>query len=295
MSSTDQLQRFIFDDADVRGVLVGLDKSYQQTLDRHDYPVPVRRLLGEMLAAVALLSATLKFEGRLSLQVRGDGPLSMLMSECTHQNHLRGIARIDGVIDDVIEGDTLLALFGQGQLIITIEPDQGKRYQGIVPLDQPDLARCLEQYFAHSEQLATRIMLCADGQRAAGMLLQALPSNEQEHSFAENWNRISHLGATLSDQELLELDNETLLFRLFHEEEVRLYEPSELVFKCHCSKDRCLKALRTLADTELDEMLDERGSIEMDCQFCNSRYQIDSIEVEQMRHGVIDSGSDQLH
>lgn len=291
MSSADQLQRFIFDDADVRGVLVGLDNSYQQTLDRHDYPAPVRRLLGEMLAAVALLSATLKFEGRLSLQASGDGVLSMLMSECTHQNHLRGIARIDGEI----EGETLLELFGHGQLIITIEPDQGRRYQGVVPLDQPDLARCLEQYFAHSEQLATRIVLCTDGQHAAGMLLQALPSSNQEQGFAENWNRISHLGATLSDQELLELDNETLLVRLFHEEHVRLYAPSELVFKCNCSKDRCLGALRTLSDAELDEMLDERGSIEMDCQFCNSRYQIDPVEVEQMRRGAADLGSDQLH
>jgi molecular chaperone Hsp33 len=303
MSSTDQLQRFMFDDADVRGVLVGLDKSYQQTLERHDYPAPVQRLLGEMLAAVALLSATLKFEGRLSLQARGDGALSMLMSECTHQNHLRGIARMDGELEGAQEGEqeaeqegsTLAELIGQGQLVITIEPDQGKRYQGIVPLDQPDLARCLEQYFAHSEQLATRIMLCADGQRAAGMLLQALPSNEQEQSFEENWNRISHLGATLSSQELLELDNETLVYRLFHEEEVNLYTSGELVFKCECSKERCLKALRTLADAELDEMLDEQGTIEMDCQFCKRQYQIDAVEVGQMRHGATGSGSDQLH
>tara|TARA_R110002167_G_scaffold2178_11_gene11118 strand:+ start:4046 stop:4933 length:888 start_codon:yes stop_codon:yes gene_type:complete len=295
MSSTDQLQRFIFDDADVRGVLVGLDKSYQQTLERHDYPVPVRRLLGEMLAAVALLSATLKFEGRLSLQARGDGVVTLLMSECTRQNHLRGIARIEGDVDS----EALLDLLGRGQLVITIEPDKGKRYQGVVPLDQPSLALCLEQYFAHSEQLATRIMLCADDQHAAGMLLQALPSNDQGKSYAENWNRISHLGATLSEQELLALDNETLLVRLFHEETVRVYEPSVLAFKCDCSKDRCLGALRTLADAELDQMLDEQGTIEMDCQFCNNRYLIDRIEVEQMRRGATggatDSGSESIH
>ncbi len=291
MSSTDQLQRFIFDDADVRGVLVGLDDSYQQTLAKHDYPAPVRRLLGEMLAAVALLSATLKFEGRLSLQARGDGVVSLLMSECTRQHHLRGIARIEGVVNS----DTLLELLGHGQLVITIEPDQGKRYQGVVPLDQPDLARCLEQYFAHSEQLATRIMLCANDQHAAGMLLQALPGNDQAQRFAENWNRISHLGATLSDQELLELDNETLLVRLFHEETVRLYPSNELAFKCDCSKERCLRALRTLSDAELDEMLDEQGFIAMDCQFCNSGYQIDRVEIEQLRRGVTDMGSDSVH
>jgi len=291
MSSTDQLQRFIFDDADARGVLVGLDASYQQTLARHDYPAPIRRLLGEMLAAVALLSATLKFEGRLSLQARGDGAVSMLMSECTRQHHLRGIARIEGTVDS----DALLELLGQGQLVITIEPDKGKRYQGVVPLDQPSLAGCLEQYFAHSEQLATRIMLCADDQHAAGMLLQALPGNDKGMRFAENWNRISHLGATLSNQELLELDNETLLVRLFHEEAVRLYPSNELVFKCDCSKERCWGALRTLADAELDEMLDEQGTIDMDCQFCNSRYQFDRVEIEQMRRGASDIGSDRVH
>ena len=169
------------------------------------------------------------------------------------------------------------------------------RFQGVVPLDQPDLAQCLEQYFAHSEQLATRIMLCADGQHAAGMLLQALPSNDQGTGYAENWNRISHLGATLSEKELLELDNETLLVRLFHEEVVLVYEPSELAFKCDCSKDRCLGALRTLADAELDQMLDEQGAIEMDCQFCKNRYLIDRIEVEQMRRGATDSGSESIH
>ncbi|MEH6470704.1 MAG: Hsp33 family molecular chaperone HslO [Halopseudomonas sp.] len=291
MSSTDQLQRFIFDEADVRGVLVGLEGSYQESLEKHGYPAAVRRLLGEMLAAVSLLSSTLKFEGRLSLQARGDGVVSMLMAECTRQNHLRGIARVDG---DAV-GDSLVDLLGQGQLVITIEPDQGKPYQGVVPLEKPHLAQCLEQYFADSEQLATRIMLCADDERAAGMLLQALPSNDEGERYAENWSRVAHLGSTLTEKELLELDNETLLFRLFHEETVRVFDPSSLAFQCDCSKERCLGALRTLSDVELEEMLSEQGTIEMDCQFCKSRYQIDRIEVEQLRRGSAESGSSSIH
>jgi molecular chaperone Hsp33 len=298
MSSSDQLQRFIFDQADVRGVLVGLEQSYLDTLDRHDYPRPIRALVGEMLAAVSLLSSTLKFEGRLSLQARGDGAVSMLMAECTRQNHLRGIARFDGLSEAELDAGTLPDLLGHGQLVITIEPDQGQRYQGVVPLDQPTLAGCLEQYFAHSEQLATRIMLCSGERQAAGMLLQALPAAEakqQAAGFSENWNRIAHLGATLSEQELLELDNETLLFRLFHEEEVRVYDASELAFKCDCSKQRCLGALRTLSDEDLQQMLDEQGVIEMDCQFCNSHYRIDQVEVEELRLGVSGDGSDNVH
>lgn len=298
MCSSDQLQRFIFDQADVRGVLVGLEQSYLDALDRHDYPLPVRALVGEMLAAVSLLSSTLKFEGRLSLQARGDGAISMLMAECTRQNHLRGIARYE--LDDEAALNTagLPELLGHGQLVITIEPDQGQRYQGVVPLDQATLAGCLEQYFAHSEQLATRIMLATGERHAAGMLLQALPSAEegqQQQHFAENWNRVAHLGSTLTEQELLELDNQTLLFRLFHEEQVRVYEASELVFKCDCSKERCLGALRTLSEDELQEMLDEQGVIEMDCQFCKNRYHIDQVEVEQLKLGVSGAGPDSVH
>jgi molecular chaperone Hsp33 len=292
MSSADQLQRFIFDEADVRGVLVGLDQSYHETVDRHQYPLSIKRLLGEMLAAVSLLSSTLKFDGRLSLQARGDGALELLMAECTRQHGLRAIARVRR--EDQLP-ETLPELLGKGHLVITIEPDRGKRYQGVVPLERPQLAQCLEQYFAHSEQLATRILLCADERRVGGMLLQALPSEDQGERYAENWDRISHLGATLTEKELLELDNDTLLFRLFHEEVVRVFDAQTLSFNCDCSKERCLKALRTLGDDELEQMLDEQGAVEMDCQFCKQRYAIDPIEVEQLRRGAGDNASGSIH
>ncbi|RDE18197.1 Hsp33 family molecular chaperone HslO [Motiliproteus coralliicola] len=292
MSSADQIQRFIFDDADVRGVLVGLDQSYHDCLDRHQYPQPVKQLLGQMLAAVSLLSSTLKFEGRLSLQARGDGAVSLLMAECTRQNHLRAIAQVNADID----GEDLVELLGKGQLAITIEPEKGQRYQGLVPLEHPQLAQCLEQYFAQSEQLATRIMLAADERTASGMLLQALPSNDQGERYQENWARIDHLGSTLTLKELQELDNETLLFRLFHEEQVRLYESNDLVFKCDCSKERCMRALLSLGEEELQQMQQEQqGSVAIDCQFCNSRYEVDPVELEQLRRGGSTAASDQVH
>ena len=280
MSNSDQIQRFLFEDTDQRGVLVGLESSYQEVLSRHPYPIKVASLLGEMLAAIGLLSSTLKFEGRLSLLARGDGPVSMLMAECNHQRDLRAIARWDDPIADDAELQTLL---GHGQLAITIEPDRGNRYQGIVPLEKPQLAQCLEEYFMQSEQLATQITLAADTEKAAGMLLQALPSDKDSQILEENWDRITHLGSTLSSQELLTLDNSELLHRLYHQEDVRVFDAEELRFDCDCSRERSLTALKTLQKEELEEMLEKEGSITMDCQFCNNRYRFDRTSIAEIQ------------
>ncbi|WP_207061583.1 Hsp33 family molecular chaperone HslO [Motiliproteus sp. SC1-56] len=279
MSNPDQIQRFIFDDTDVRGVLTGTDAAYQAVLQSHEYPVAIQRLLGEMLAAVSLLSSTLKFSGRLGLQARGEGAVSLMMAECNHQHDLRAIARWEGTLD---EDAGLLELLGRGQLVITIEPEKGQRYQGVVALERPQLAQCLESYFQQSEQLATRILLAADGDKAAGMLLQALPAKEQNERYRENWDRIAHLGATLSSAELLTLDNQTLLYRLYHEEALRLFDPEPLRFACDCSRERSLGALRTLGEEEVASMLDEAGRIALDCQFCNARYEYDRADIQQL-------------
>jgi len=280
MSNPDQIQRFIFEDADLRGVLVGLEHSYHEALARHAYPAAVQTLLGEMLAAVGLLSSTLKFEGRLSLQAVGDGPVRLVMAECNHQRDLRGIARWSEQLGDE---QGLAELLGKGQLAITIEPDQGKRYQGIVPMDHEHLAQCLEAYFEQSEQLATRIQLAADDQRAAGFMLQALPGNKSADH--EDWDRITLLGSTLSGDELLGLDNEPLLFRLFHEERVRLYGPDALHFSCDCSRERSLSALRTVSQAELESIIAEQGVIEMGCQFCNEHYRFDAVDIAALFAG----------
>lgn len=275
MSNTDQIQRLIFEEMPIRGILVGLEKSYAEVLNRHEYPLKVASLLGEMLTAASLLASTLKFEGRLSLMAKGSGAVSLLMAECNDKQQMRAIARWEGEVDQQANFGQLL---GHGQLVITIEPEKGNRYQGIVPLDKPQLAQCLEDYFEQSEQLPTRIVLAADTHKAAGFLLQVLPGKGTDED-SENWNRITHLGSTLTSEELLTLDNETLLYRLYHEESVRFYEPSELSFHCDCSRERSLIALQSVPADELDDILQSDGEIRMDCQFCNEIYRFDQTDI----------------
>lgn len=277
MSNTDQIQRILFDDIDVRGVVARLEESYQAVLSRASYPPPIQRVLGEMLAAVSLLSSTLKFEGRLMLQAQGEGPLRLLLAECNHHHDLRAIARFDGEIgDDVAFRDLLV----NGRLALTIEPEQGQRYQGVVSLEGDTLAQCLERYFQQSEQLSTSIQLVADGQRAAGMLLQVLPAAGEGE---EDWERIAALASTLKDEELLTLDNETLLYRLFHQEQCRLFEPEPMQFHCDCSKSRSGQALQMMTEEELLQLVEEQGgSIEVSCHFCNKHYSFDSSDIRTL-------------
>ncbi|WP_417534818.1 Hsp33 family molecular chaperone HslO [Marinobacterium stanieri] len=277
MSNPDQIQRILFEQIDVRGVVAGLDASYQEVLARHDYPPVLQRLLGEMLAAVSLLSITLKFEGRLLLQAQGEGNVSLLMAECNHHQHLRAIARYESEVDESLAFNELLE---KGRIALTIEPEQGQRYQGVVPLEEDTLAGCLQAYFEQSEQLGTSIQLTADGTRAAGLMLQVLPAEE---TGDEDWSRVSMLASTLSDDELLNLDNEALLFRLFHEETCRLYEPQPLVFQCDCSRERSAEALKFMTEDELLAILEEQdGLIDVGCQFCNQQYHFDETDIRAL-------------
>lgn len=290
MSNPDQLQRLLFEKLDIRGVLVGLEQSYQRVLERHDYPPLLQRVLGEMMAAVGLLSSTLKFEGRLILQAAGDGAVRMLMAECSHQHDMRAIAHYEGeVADDVPFCD----LLENGRLAITIEPEDGRRYQGVVPLEGATLARCLESYFAQSEQLPTQVHLAADGSRAAGMLLQVMPA---AGTGEDDWSHISQLGATLKADELLGLDNEELLYRLFHEEHCRLYDPQSLHFHCDCSRERCGNALQFLSEAELLAIVEEEGSVGVSCQFCNQHYSFDAADIRALHSDTANAPrSDRLH
>jgi len=277
MSNPDQIQRILFEQIDVRGVVAGLDASYQDVLARHDYPPVLQRLLGEMLAAVSMLSSTLKFEGRLLLQAQGEGQVKLLMAECNHHRDLRAIARYEGELADDISFSELLV---NGRIALTIEPEQGQRYQGVVPLEGDTLSACLQAYFEQSEQLGTSIHLAADGQRAAGLMLQVLPA---EGNSDEDWSRISMLASTLSDTELLELDNEALLYRLFHEETCRLYEPQPVRFKCDCSRERSAEALKFMSEEELLQILAEQnGLIDVGCQFCNQQYHFDETDIRAL-------------
>ncbi|MCJ8297578.1 MAG: Hsp33 family molecular chaperone HslO [Pseudomonadales bacterium] len=274
MSNTDQVQRILFDNVDVRGVVTALQSSFQEVMAGHNYPPVIENILGEMLAAVTILSTNLKFNGKLILQAKGQGSVSTLMAECNHRNECRAFAQFDEGIPGQLSFKEMLA---KGHLVLTIEPDVGRRYQGYVPLEQESLALCLEEYFQRSEQLATKFILACDGQKARGIMLQVLPAMQ---SGTDDWQRLALLTQTLSAAELLALDNETLLYRLFHEEQCRLFTPQQIEFKCQCSRQRSEKALTLLDAAELREIVEERGSIDMGCQICNSNYSFDAVDVE---------------
>ncbi|HRL93477.1 MAG TPA: Hsp33 family molecular chaperone HslO [Pseudomonas sp.] len=279
-------QRFLFDDSDVRGELVALHESYQHVLAKHDYPPAVAQLLGELMAAAALLVGTLKFDGLLVLQARSNGAVPLLMVECSSARELRGIARYESA--QLGELATLSELMPDGVLAITVEPTQGQRYQGIVDLDGADLAACLTNYFQTSEQLATRFWLHADGRRARGLLLQQLPADRllDADERQESWLHLLTLANTLSAEELLALDNETLLHRLYHEEALRLFEPNALSFRCSCSRERSANALVSLGLEDAENLVAEQGgAVVIDCQFCNERYSFDAADVAQLFAG----------
>ena len=274
MPSQDITQRFLFEHADVRGELVSLNESYREILARHAYPEPVKALLGEMLAAAVLLSTAIKFDGVLVLQARSSGPVSLLMVECSSQQEVRGIARYS----DEMDAQTLSGLMPEGVLAITIEPDKGQRYQGVVALEGETLAECLAGYFDSSEQLPSRFRLLADGRTARGFMLQALPADRQTDPAdrAESWGRLSTLADTLTVEELMALDNQTILHRLYHEEELRMFDKREVSFRCSCSAERSGNALVSLGEDDALRLLEEQGGeIEVDCQFCNTCYRFD--------------------
>jgi len=287
------LHRFLFEQFPVRGKLVHLDASWQAVLERHDYPPAVREVLGEAMAATAMLAATLKFDGKLTLQMQGSGPLSLVLVQCSSELALRGLARWRA---DVPPGN-LAQMTGGGRLSVTIEMADQRRYQGIVPLDGAGIAECLQAYFAQSEQMPTRVWLTADDQRAVGMMLQKLPAElGGEEGDADGWPRVSMLAETLTDQELLRLEDETLLRRLFCEEDVRLFAGLPVSFRCSCTRNKVESVLRMLGRDEISGVIEEKGSVEVCCEFCNKPYTFDPIDVERLfRDGETSPGSRTLH
>lgn len=278
MSQFDFIQRFTIENSPVRGEIVRLKDSFRQVLDKHDYPAAIEKQLGEMLSAVALLTAIVKVDGILSLQARGAGPCSLLMAESNPGGDLRAIARCEG---DVGEANTLKELVGNGQLVITIEPTNGKRYQGIVSLERETLAHCLEQYFDQSEQLPSRLWLNVTNDVASGFMLQALPSERTDEDL-NAWEHAVSLAETLKNEELAELPFEELLHRLYHQEKVRIFEGSPLQFNCTCSEERVKNALVSIGKAELNEVIKEQGKIESQCQFCNTLYSFNAADVENL-------------
>lgn len=280
MSQSDQLLRFLFRERDVRGELVKVADSLDQMLAGHEYPQPVKQLLAEMVAATSLLTATLKFEGQIALQLQGDGPVRFIAVNGNNNQQFRGVARLQ----KEIQGDSFLELIGNGHLMVTITPTQGERYQGIIPLEGDSLTSTLEGYFARSEQLPTRLYLHtrigAEHSCAAGLLLQVLPVDPQK--AREDFQHVIALANTLTADELLDLPAEETLYRLFHQEVVELFPAQEIAFVCGCSREKSEAAIISLGAQIVDEHIAE-GGLEISCEYCNARYHFDEAQLSAIR------------
>ena len=274
--SNDRIREFSFDGAPVQGRLVKLTETWQAIRSRHAYASSVERVLGEMVAIVAMLAQGIKLDGSVILQIRGDGRIRTAMVECTDRTTLRGIVRTFGA-------DEVDAPHGSGQLAITLKPHRGQMYQGIVALETDSVSRAVERYFETSEQLPTRIWATAHPRGAAGMLLQRLP--DPQNARAETldqartaWQRIQNSAEMLTDHELLNLSAERLLLRLFPTESVRIQAPVDLAFGCSCSRERTANALRIMGRSEIDDILGQEGRIDITCEFCGQTYGYDPID-----------------
>ena len=283
---TDALQRFVFERARVRGELVRLDEVWREVQRRRLYPAPLRSALGELTAASVLLAATLKLPGgTLVLQIQGGDPVGLLVVECQADLTVRATARWHGSLDRLGPAPSLRELAAGGRCVITLDP--GGRlaaHQGVVPLEGETPAQVLERYMARSEQLGTLFALAADGRRATGLLLQALPSESDRPSLDEDadlWNRAAHLLCSLTREELLGLPGREILRRLFHDEDLRLFESVPVRFACACSRARVARVIRMIGGEEARGVLDERGEIEVTCDFCGERYVFDRAQTER--------------
>jgi len=275
-TSSDSLHRFLFEHAPLRGEIVRLDNVWQSVIERHNYPIVLRDLMGELCAAAVLLAATLKLKGAMVLQIHGKGAVKLLVVECSGDLELRATAKWEG---DLSHG-TLQELVGDGRFVITLDPKDGNQaYQGIVALEGDSIAEILQNYMTRSEQLETRLWLAADGRSASGMLLQKLPEREASRD-EDAWGRATHLADTLKPEELLQLPAGELVHRLYHEEDIRLFDAQPVVFRCTCSRDNVAQMLRMLGRAEVDAILAERDNIEVHCEFCNERYVFDRVDAD---------------
>jgi molecular chaperone Hsp33 len=296
MHDRDCLHRFVFEHYPIRGHLVHLDAAWRALIEHREYPAAIRDLLGEAVAASLLLAATIKFDGVLSLQLQGDGPVHLLLAQCTSGLGVRGLARHRGAPDESA-ATGVAALIGEGNLTVTLETDDGaQRYQGIVPIGGARLADSLQVYFENSEQLPTRLWLHADESGVSGMLLQRLGERRGEGASAaaidDAWRRVQLIGDTLTPEELSTLKDAEILHRLFNEDDLRLFEPSPVYFRCRCSRERVAGMLQGLGGNETRSILAERGEVEVRCDFCNRAYVFDAVDVAQLFNAGVpgDSG-----
>jgi molecular chaperone Hsp33 len=303
-TASDEVRRFIVENQPVRGHWVRLDAAWRELCAHSDYPEAVRELLGQAVAASVLFAATLKFSGTLTLQLQGDGAISLLVAQCTHDFRLRAVARFDEAAVKSIsatapDARTFRQLVGtSGRVAVTIEADErSMRYQGIVPLSGGSLADSLEAYFASSEQLPTRLLLAADAERGAGVLVQKVPgtATADESEMEETWKDAQQSIERLSASDLLECPVEELLERGFASHDMRLFRGTPVQFECRCNQDRVAGLLRALGPDEVRDVLREQGAVTVTCEFCHRPYRFDAVDVEALFAHAERPGSTSIH
>jgi molecular chaperone Hsp33 len=305
MQHADSLRRFVFERYPFRGQLVHLGPAWRAMMEHHEYPDEIRDSLGEAAAAAVLLAATLKFQGQLSLQLRGAGPMHLMLVECSDGLAVRGVARFR----EAPPTRDLRVLSGDGTLTVTLEGDDlSNRYQGIVPLAGERMQECLREYFETSEQLPTRLWLRADADQASGLLVQRLPLTSRPASATESgaggvseeevedaWQRVQLVAGTVTDVELASLPDRDLLRRLFAEDDVRMFEAAPVFFRCRCSRERVETMLKSLGPGEVESVLAERGNVEVRCEFCSRAYRFDAVDVGALFKETARPGGAGLH
>jgi molecular chaperone Hsp33 len=290
------LRPFQLERSSLRGRVVRLGALVDKVLTRHDYPEPVGRLLGELLVLAATLAGALKFSGTFSLQIRSDGPVSLMLADCTNDGAMRGYARYDDARVAGASGTDARALLGNGRLAFTVDQNQsGQAYQGIVELTGATLTDCMQTYFRQSEQLKTGLKIAVDRieagpaarWRAGGIMIQRLADEVREvdeEQVIDDWRRTMLLLGTATDAELVDpyLPPERLLLHLFHEEGVRVFRPLALRFGCRCSRERVETMLRRFPEHEFDDMKDDEGDVVVTCQFCNVDFRFDDAQLARL-------------
>lgn len=283
----DQIHRFLFDATDIRGEIVTLKQSFVGATEHQELSPWCKALLGEFLVAVSLLSETLKFDGLLTLQARGDGDVPLIMAETDNLGHIRGIIKpaSSAPLSTLDLGDASLPdIIGNGVLVMTIDPKAGERYQGIVPLEHNTLAECLSDYFERSEQLATQFLLFTSAEQCSGILLQALPAQKVKDPTQreDQWQTVVQLAKTIKQEEIFELEHASMLYRLFNELECRLFTGKTIQFKCSCSRKRSGNAITSLGREDALRMIEQQQKIDIHCDFCGTNYSFKRKDIESL-------------
>ena len=280
----DHIQKFLLESCDVRGEVAHMTESFTAIMTQHDYPPFIRHFLGEALLVALLMTNTIKFKGQLTVQFQSEGPLKTIVAKCNHQNHVRGFVEWDELADE----NAIQKNLGAGQLVVTLAREGYSPYQSIVALQQQTISEALELYFAQSEQLSTKFWCAVGSDSAAGMMLQLLPEDQNNHSSLQReqfWEHAVKLGETLTVAELLKLKNADILHRLYHQEDVRLFEQQPVIFNCTCSLERMQNAIRLMGEEAALDILKTNREIEVNCQYCSNLFAFDKNSVNEIFDG----------